>query len=184
MSKKISPFDDRSAPLIGADSITIDETQLEDYVLVFANPVDTPLYTSSKLSKKLDTSSLKSEFLHLYTLDESDIIIQQTLDSLADLISVKSSDFNLRDLSKLVLSSIFRLLQEHLGLLIKPFLSADNDQIFVLIRASEHNLKVQADLIDYKLQLTEETVGIDKFKVKKDSQYGELILNNLGNYCY
>lgn len=166
----MTPFDDRSTPLIGVDSLTIDESQLEDYVLVFSNPVDTPLFTSSILNKKLDISTIESDLLEFYTLDSSDIIIKQTVDSLKDLISVKSLDTTVRDLSKLVISSIFRLLQEHLGLLIKPFLSADQDQIFVLIKASEHNLKVQADLIDYKLQLNEEAIGISKFKEKKDFQ--------------
>jgi hypothetical protein len=170
MSKKVLPFDDRTTPLMNADSLTIDETQLEDYVLVFSNPVDTRLYTSSKLLKKLDQSLIESEFLNFFSLDEKELILKQSLESLKEKIIERSSDMSLKDLTEVVLSSIFRLLQEHLGLLIKPFLSADQDQIFVLIRASDHNLKVQADLIDYRLQLNEEAAGIDKFKEKKPFQ--------------
>ena len=171
MSKKIIPFDDRSTPLMdSADSVKIDESQLEDYVLVFTNPIDTSLYTSSKLIKKLDQSTIESEFLSMFSIDEKELILKQSLESLKEKMIERSVDMTLKDLSEIVISSVFRILQEHLGLLIKPFLSADQDQIFILIQASEHNLKVQADLIDYKLQLTEETAGIDKFKDKKNFQ--------------
>lgn len=61
-------------------------------------------------------------------------------------------------------------MQKHLGLEIKAFYSRDKDEIFIKIRASEENLKVQADLMDYRLQFKTRKKE-SKFPFKKWAPY-------------
>ena len=50
-----------------------------------------------------------------------------------------------------VLKTFIHVLQEHLKLDVKVFYSRDKDEIFIKVRSTEENLKIQADLDDYKL---------------------------------
>lgn len=160
MAKIGASFDDKTKLLMN-ESISIDENQLEDYVLVFRNPFDVGSYTASKLNKKMLSKKVEHKFLHLFHLSDDDPIIEQSLISIRQLCE-NSSTVLLKDLSKIVIDVIIQILQANLGLLVKPYLSGDKDQIFVLIKASDHNLKVQADLIDYKVQFNEEAAEVSK----------------------
>lgn len=53
----------------------------------------------------------------------------------------------------LIITCVLDIMQKDLKLAIKLFYSRDQDEIFCKIKASEHNYQVQADLIDYLLQL-------------------------------
>jgi hypothetical protein len=61
--------------------------------------------------------------------------------------------FTKGDYLELVIDTFLKILQEDIKLQVKLFYSRDKDEIFCKIRASDENLKTQADLSDYKLQI-------------------------------
>ena len=54
---------------------------------------------------------------------------------------------------RMVMTVAIRVLQEDLKLQIHSFFSRDQDEIFMKVRATEHNLRVYADLMDYQVQV-------------------------------
>lgn len=56
-----------------------------------------------------------------------------------------------KEFAILILETIVEVMQDHLHLVVKAFYSRDKDEIFLKVRATEENLKVQADLVDYRL---------------------------------
>ena len=160
MAKLFEGLVDRNVPLIN-ESLNINETLIEDYVLVLSNPFDVGGYTVTDFTEKIPQKKLEKYFLRLFKIDKDDKILSEFLQQVKEL-QESASEIIAKDLAKIVAKAIFEILQEYLGFLIKAYLSADKDQIFILIRSSEHNLKVQADLIDYKLQFNEENSDINK----------------------
>lgn len=164
MAKLSEGLVDKNMPFVN-DSITIDENQIEDYVLVFANPFDVEGYTVSAFSEKIPSRKLVKRYLRMMRVASEDPILQPFLTEVQNL--AQSADEVLaKDLAQITIKTVYKYLQEYIGFLLKSYLSADKDQIFVLLKASEHNLKVQADLIDYKLQFNEESSEVDKFNLK------------------
>jgi Calcium-activated chloride channel len=53
----------------------------------------------------------------------------------------------------MVVNALIKIFQEELMLQLKIFYSRDEDEIFIKVKASEYNLGVQADLMDYKIQV-------------------------------
>ena len=164
MAKIVEGLVDKHMPLMG-ESITIDEHQIEDYVLVFSNPFDVADYTVSEFTDKIPADEVKIQFLRLFRVSSDELLLQEFIQEIDQLIQ-SSGVVLAKDIAQIAMKAIFKLLQDFLGFLIKPYLSADKDQIFILLKASEHNLKVQADLTDYKLQFNEESSDVDKFNLK------------------
>ena len=61
-------------------------------------------------------------------------------------------------------------MEQELILHLKLFFSVDKDEIFMTIKASEANLEVQADLMDYHVQLVGEA---STESYKRVAPYGE-----------
>ena len=51
------------------------------------------------------------------------------------------------------MNNMLKVIQIQCKLEIFPFFSRDRDEIFVKLRASEENLRIQADLDDFYLQM-------------------------------
>ena len=155
---------DRQAPL-KSESIKLSIPDIEDYILVFSNPFDVSDYVVSEFTQKYSSEEAKSQFLQLFRVSSDELLLQEYLEEVDHLAS-NSEEVLAKDLAQIAMRAILRLLQDFLGFLIKPYLSADKDQIFIPLKASEENLKVQADLTDYKLQFNEESSDIDKANIK------------------
>lgn len=136
--------------LIG-DSIEIYEDNAEDFVLVVGNPFDVGSYTCSEFTQEFESHEIQEIFKRLFKINENDPIMGESLQNLKNLES-QNDKIRLKDVAKIIIESLLRVLQEYLGFVVKASFSGKKDQIFLLLRASEHNLKVQADIIDYKLQ--------------------------------
>jgi hypothetical protein len=130
-----------------------------DYILVFKNPRyqshECPLINSLKAISFDPVLSFSSMFC--LKEDEHSIIkesLKLVLDSKYE-ISQNPSLFQ-----EILMKTVMKLLQEHLGLQVKASLSADKDEIFLLLTAPDENLIIQGDLTDYKLQLSSEFLNI------------------------
>jgi hypothetical protein len=141
-----------SDPLLGQS-----QPRHGDYVLVFRNP-DHSASEPSAYKQKLYTEQLiRSKLEDLFHINEhTSSAVHRQLTTLSVLNIEDQVPY--KEYAKRVLSSVFIILQQYLGLELVAFNSADNDQIFVVLRSNEENLKVQADLIDYKLQLKQDAV--------------------------
>ena len=125
------------------------------------------------MTKKIKTVRLENEFLRIFTLSSDHLILQDSLSKIISL-SKSSSEILLKDFAKMIIPMISCVLQEYLCFLIKPYLSADNDRVFILLKAFDHKLKVEADVIDYKLQFSSEAIEVNEPKpwILKKSPYG------------
>lgn len=74
---------------------------------------------------------------------------------------------------KEITSCVIRVMQDELKLGLQLRFSQDKDEIFMLIMCSEENLQVQADLMDYHVQLVDERLTEP---YKKVAPYGEFQL--------
>lgn len=132
-----------------------------DYVLVFRNPNEMQDYLELNNSELGEEHSLRSKFAQNFCINSDDKgILQDALKKLEKL-EIEYVDVPLREFSVVVIDTFFRIVQEHLGLSIKAYLSADKMEIFVLVWGSMGNLIVQADLKDYKIQVSGVTAGTD-----------------------
>ncbi|OMJ79321.1 hypothetical protein SteCoe_20704 [Stentor coeruleus] len=70
-----------------------------------------------------------------------------------------------------LITNVIRVMQDELKLSLRLFFSQDKDEIFMVIKCSEENLAVQADLMDYKVQLKDEPPPLEEYK--KVAPYGD-----------
>lgn len=152
-------FQTYRAKLIGFD-ITGENTSLpQDYILVFINPHYKGSDLSNILDKEIPSSKARKKFKKQFHLNENE---KKILDSFIEALPSEDSDgtFPFREFCKQTISACCMVLQNFLGLEISMSLSSDQDQVFLLVKANEENLKIQADIIDYKLQFSEETCDL------------------------
>lgn len=131
-----------------------------DLVLQFKNPYDLPdnFYTPSFPSPSMPIKQARLLYTQLFRLDafpsdsKPDIFskLQDTLRSLNTLSQSKS--INTSTLYQLIFHDIIMILQDLLHLRISLLYSRDYQFIFCKIKASEYNLMVHADLLNYPLQ--------------------------------
>ena len=149
-------------PPIQNESVLMNEKEVEDYLLVFSNPFDIQDYKSADFSDTIPQDEVEDVFLRMFRLNKDDPSLSIFLKQVW-VLKDSANEISSKDLAIIAMKAVFKILQEYLGLWIKPYLSADNDQIFIRLKSSDHNLKVQADLIDYILQFNEKNSDINKF---------------------
>lgn len=146
----------------------------EGYVLVFINPQYTGKELSNLLNEEIPPEKIRHTFTKLFhnTFRNTEIVIKATdsLPTAEELLSNPASKFLFKDLATKAIGTVLEVLQSGLGLEIRAHVSADKDQIFVKVKATEDGLKVQADIIDYKLQFTADAAGLGNCTDLKDFQ--------------
>jgi hypothetical protein len=137
-----------------------DDNENYDYVLVFINP-----FSQSRTDGKFDDSYTKDQIRKIYLalfritttiyedVEESEFLKKIREDVEAYIESLSNEETAYSVVAEELLGKVISVMQEHLKLEISMFLSRDRDEVFVKIRASEENLKVQADLFDYRMQM-------------------------------
>lgn len=123
------------------------------YVLVFNNPYSkcNPSLIK-KFLEKVTTEKAEKKFKSCFKLSDTDSIFRNALQELKASLTGKS-DIRLEKLNQKVLELVLSLIQNNLGITIKISLSHDNKEISVLLKASDENLMIQAELVKYKLRL-------------------------------
>ena len=126
-----------------------------DYVLVFTNPYDPTRFSDSQSSDwRLEPVQAKDMLARIFRISDTNLKrpwVQSLLDQFNALLGGQNIEH--RRFAEFVLKSVVTVMQEELHLVVRLFYSRDKDEVFCKLRASEQNLKIQADLIDYSLQL-------------------------------
>lgn len=130
-----------------------------DYILVFCNPYN--LQDCQIISSLKESAESGNKFNQIFCINEESSDVLQ--DSLRRLENLKSEfkDLPRKEFMVVVIKSLLKLIQEHLGLYVKAYKSADGTEIFVHLRSTLHNLIVQADLKDYKIQVSNDIAGVN-----------------------
>lgn len=134
-----------------------------DYVLMFANPVDMPdyNYTPKSFSAPIEEHDALHLFQHCFRLPYTEPtsshpvyeLLRGHMKEIRDLYKAFPTGITKKFIVEIVLSGVLKVLQEDLSLDAAIHLSCDREHVFVKLASNEENLKVQADLSDYKLQL-------------------------------
>lgn len=126
-----------------------------DYVLVFANPYDPTRFPAGDRSDtQLELMQAKDMLARIFRLSETSLKRSWVQDLLKQLDSLSSGQsIEHHRFAEFVLKSVVSVMQQELRLEVRLFFSRDKDEVFCKVRASEQNLKIQADLIDYPLQM-------------------------------
>lgn len=145
---------------------TIEREVCYDYVLMFANPVDMPDYdyTPKSFSVPIEEHNALHLFQHCFRLPHTEPtsphpvyeLLRGHMQEIRDLYRESPTTIAENQVLRIVLSGVLKVLQEDLSLDAAIHLSCDREHIFVKLTSNEENLKVQADLSDYKLQLHHE----------------------------
>jgi len=158
---------DRQQPLLGSyQNVPSDEPF--HYVLHFQNPYDDQQDSVGKLGRSID-KTYATELLHnalkvlgVHTLsvtrflsqDETKESPNSILEELNNILQTQPGNFiDSKLFLEFILNSLIKILQKYLKFKVEMFRSRDNDEIFIKLWLSDTNLKIHADLIDYKLQL-------------------------------
>lgn len=149
-----------------------------DYVIVFQNPYCEDKDAIERLKEKVSAQESYEAYIAMFRL-VTDLDYYESGSELQDVDSKQSrilarkiahqkklmecweayrsreseGQFTRGDYLELVIDTFLKILQEDIKLEVKLFYSRDKDEIFCKMRASEQNLKTQADLSDYKLQI-------------------------------
>ena len=163
MSKIVEDLKEKQFSLLNSSNYIIEEI-LDDLILVFTNPFDKEQYTCTELHEEYEFSEIKDLFIRIFKVSPTEPIMIEASEKIEDLRKAGDKVI-LKEFAKVVFETIIKLLQSHLGFFITFSFSTDNKQIFLVLKTSEHNLKVQADIVDYKLQFNAEAAEInDAFK--------------------
>ncbi|CAG9330895.1 unnamed protein product [Blepharisma stoltei] len=142
------------------------------YIFVFPNHFSEDEAVIAPLNEKISISLCKEIFANTFKLSEEEghseslemKLKQETSQHIPQrhawisemwrgFSKENQGEVEFRRFLNLIITCVLRVMQEDLKLDLKLFFSRDKDEIFCKIRASEHNFKVQADLMDYHLQL-------------------------------
>lgn len=123
------------------------------YVLVFNNPFSkiNPKLVK-KFKKKIKTDKAETKFRNCFKLSDSDPTYHNAVQELKAHLTGKS-EIKIEKLAQKILELVVSLLQKNLGIEFKHSFTLNNKEIIFSLKASETNLKIQAELIDYKLPL-------------------------------
>lgn len=136
------------------------------YVLVFPNPY----YTETDIALNLGEKKPIKELLKIYnntfrmlhaSRQDTGARAERTRDTEKEwntFVQSKAMDNSLvfKDFLEFMLKEIVHALQDNLNLEVRLFFSRDKDEIFCKVKATEENLRVHADLIDYRLQIVKD----------------------------
>ena len=147
MSKIVEDLKEKQFSLLNSSNYIIEEI-LDDLILVFTNPFDKEQYTCTELHEEYEFSELKDLFIRIFKVSPTEPIMIEASEKIEDLRKAGDKVI-LKEFAKVVFETIIKLLQSHLGFFITFSFSTDNKQIFLVLKTSEHNLKVQADIVDY-----------------------------------
>ena len=130
-----------------------------DYILVFCNPYN---FNDCQIIQNLKESvDARSKFSKIFCINkESSGVMEDSLRRLENL-QREFTDVPRKEFTVVVIKALLKLIQEHLGVYVKAYKSADNNEIFVHLRSSLRNLIVQADLKDYRVQVSNDIAGVD-----------------------
>ena len=151
-------------PMVIKDSMAGDKDPLlqlpqgeaSDYVLIFVNPYDPVRFSSDQSSDhSIDASRARDMFNHIFRISANTqkkpwlVALEEQFNAFLGNSAVQFHHF-----AEFILKSVVTVMQKELHLEVNLFYSRDKDEVFCKLRSSEDNLKIQADLIDYQLQMT------------------------------
>lgn len=131
-----------------------------DWVLIFKNPYDLARYDyyPKDLYQTIPTEKANWVYDRIFRIHDLDNQVstptQKKVQRRRELLEKHTSNgvVKLQVLNQIVLQNVVKMLQKYLKMKVKLFYSRDRDEIFCKIQATEENLQVHADLIDYRLQ--------------------------------
>ena len=126
----------------------VSSREKDDFVLVFVNPFDGPDYTCEAFKKSYTKEKARKNFDKFFRVDQEAHLVQEFLD---EIDNAPGDEISEKMVMQLVVRAVLKIVQDYLMLHTKAHLSVDSDEIFVLLKASEENLKVGADLMDLLL---------------------------------
>lgn len=143
------------------------------YVLVFNNPYGKGnANLHSKFLRKLPIESAEASFKNCFKLSANDPNYENALRNLKASLTGKS-DYKQAKLSQKIFELLICILQKNLGIEIKHSLSGDKSEIYISLRVSDENLKVQAQIMKYRVPLKYEN---GKFSFQQVPPYGDYVI--------
>ena len=135
------------------------------YVFTFPNFYSDDEEIIANLSSKISLIACHSIYSSVFKIiqmseesENKDVIgfkssawIEKTWKAFA--IDTKNEETEWLRFVRMVAGLLVKVFQQELMLEVKMFLSRDESEIFLKVRASEYNLRVQADLMDYQVQI-------------------------------
>lgn len=152
-----------------AGHTTPDHVDIYHYVLAFNNPFDLAEYECTMFDHEIACQSAELRFKHFFKLGDHDINYQEGLIKLRNHMAGKDK-ISYKVLVQVMITTILNILQNNLQIDVIISISILNDKIFFKLLASDHNLQVQADLIDYQLQFKADPE--DKMSFQQVPPYG------------
>ena len=141
-----------------------------DFVLVFANPFNMPKlgYECSSFTDSFSHAEAVAYIEEFFRVQTEGSILEEVLQTLPEYADEHADDgvvcYSQSRLLQLVLRGLLKVLQEHLMMDVHMQVSRDGDELLLKLTVAEPNLKVQADLTDYTLQLKQDWEVTHAFK--------------------
>jgi hypothetical protein len=143
-----------------------------DWILIFKNPYDLPRYEyyPKDLYQTIPIEKANWVYDRIFRIHDWDNQVstptQRKVQRRRELLEKHSSSgaVKLQVLNQIVIQNVVKMLQKYLNMKVKLFYSRDRDEIFCKIQATDDNLQVHADLIDYMLQFKKQPDEILDFQ--------------------
>ena len=140
------------------------------YILIFNNPYSkSNPRLSKKFLKTITTAKAEERFKNCFKHNTSDALISKALEDL-QILSAGKDKITVEELVQKIFELTLEIMQKNLGIEIKSAVVNDNKEIMLSLKVSDKNLRVQAELIRYKLKLKHSDIN-EPFK--KYPPYGE-----------
>lgn len=139
-----------------------------DAVIILKNPFeDTGLGLVSGYSGTLEAKKAIKYYKRIFQIDGDEDIQDRLTEFLAGEAkdSAEQQEVSFQKFAEIVVTDVISALEKDCMMEIFPFYSRDRDEIYVKIRISEKNYKIQADLDDYYLQFKKEPSDTEPFQV-------------------
>lgn len=157
--------------------------ELYNYVFTFPNFYSEKEDTIGALSQHISLASCHQIYSSVFKIiQDTELSEEQDSEGFKSSIWIDKTwksfeaDTNGKDVEwykflRMVLGVLIKIFQEELMLEVKLFFSRDQDEIFMKVRATEYNLRVQADLMDYQIQVNIPREGLNVAQVSAGKAY-------------
>jgi len=156
--KSLSPSAQRA---LLSSKLSAEFIQPYDLVMVFKNPFELKNYSAEFLDVELSKEEASKAFERCFRVS---LESEEYSEINEKLNQVLNSSPTKKKIAQLQLETILVTLQHRLQMDVVAHVSRDLDEVFMKLRTSEENFQVQADLIDYELQLKEDPEDILPFQ--------------------
>lgn len=139
-----------------ARTLLLDEEHF-DYILVFTNLFEVEDSNTIEIAQArvFIKDIFKPTVVPNDMLDEETSLLFDSIQAQMEAFLAENNvggEISFKALGLEIMKHVFMVLQNYLKLELETFFSRDRDELFVKLRATEHNLQVHAHLIEYSLQ--------------------------------